>query len=333
MIAANPHMRAPQVIPFRRIGKAMQVTMHLGAHRCASSSFQEYLRQNSEVLEKKGLGYWGQGNTRQGVLHGILPVPSARPSRDLARRAQGRLRMRLDQCRGQGLRHLLISDTNLVGNLRANLRFGALYPGVGERMARFAEAFDGALTSVVLNIRSLETYWSSALNYAVARGHRVPGAVQTQALAENPRGWRDVITDIACAMPDVDLKIMPFETFGGRPELQLGLLTGQEAPMEHARVRLNASMRLQDLRSHLLQDTARDLPEGEGRWRPFDERQCALLRETYADDLMWLASGADGLAQLLRDPEQQAAGPNSRHHDETRGRPHDDQDRQLAGSG
>ncbi len=311
----------------------MQTCLHLGAHRCATTSFQEYLRQNAAELETKGVGFWGPRRTRKGLLHGVLPTPAVGNSRALAKRAQGRIRMNLTQSRERGIKQLIVSDENLIGSTRTNLRLGALYSGVGERMARYAEAFDGQVTTVALNIRSLETYWTSALTYAVARGHRVPPYLQLQNLAESSRSWRDVISDIACAMPGVEVKVLPFETFGGRPEAQLEQLCDCEAPRTHARVRLNASLRLEDLRAHLLENAAQDLPEGEGRWRPFDEAQCAMLRENYADDLMWLAAGADGQAQLVQDPEHPAAGLNLPQTELTRGRPDDKQDRRLAGSG
>ena len=311
----------------------MQTCLHLGAHRCATTSFQEYLRQNAAELAGQGIGFWGPRRTRKGLFHGVLPVPSVGRNRDLTKRAQGRVKMNLAKSTALGLEHLVISDENLIGSVRSNLRLSGLYSGVGERMARYNEAFDGSISSVALNIRSLENYWTSALAYAVARGHRVPHYLQLQHIAEGSRSWRDVITDIACAMPGVSIKVLPFETFGGRPELQLELLTGCRAPKSHARVRLNASLRLQDLKAHLFGAAVEALPEGEGRWRPFDAGQTAMLRENYADDLMWLAAGADGLAQLVTDPEQPAAGENLPQNELTRGRPHDKQDRRLAGSG
>lgn len=312
----------------------MQTCLHLGAHRCATTSFQEYLRQNAAELGPRGIGFWGPRRTRSGLLHGVIPVPSPVAPRRLAQRAQGRIRMNLNQSRARGIEQLIISDENLIGSTRTNLRLGSLYSGVGERMARYSEAFDGRITSIALNIRSLETYWTSSLAYAVTRGYRPPDATQLQALATSTRSWRDVIADIACAMPGVAIKVLPFEIFGGRPEVQLSMLSNCDSPPRaHARVRLNASLRLEEMRSQLMQAAAQELPKGEGRWRPFDETQCAMLRETYADDLMWLAAGADGLAQLIQDPEHKAAGLNLPHTDVTRGRPHDKQDRRLAGSG
>lgn len=333
MIAQSPFSEVRNAPPVQRIGNAMQTCLHLGAHRCATTSFQEYLRQNAAELETQGIGFWGPRRTRNGLLHGVLPTPSVVNSTALAKRAQGRIRMNLNHSRERGIQQLIVSDENLIGSTRTNLRLGGLYSGVGERLARYAEAFDGQISSVALNIRSLESYWTSALTYAVTRGHRVPSHLQLQNLAESSRSWRDVISDIACAMPGVEIQVLPFEIFCGRPELQLQLLSNCEAPRNHARVRLNASLRLEDLRAHVLTNTALELPEGEGRWRPFDETQSAMLRENYSDDLMWLTAGADGLAQLVQDPEHQAAGLNLPQTDMTRGRPHDKQNRRLASSG
>lgn len=316
----------------QRSRNTMKVILHTGAHRCATTSFQEYLRQNAQGLNKQGVSFWGPYRTRNGLFHGIQPGPVPVTGRDPVQRAQGRLQMRMAGCRDRGIRHLLVSEENMIGAVRQNLRLGDLYSGAGERMARFAQAFGSAVTDVALSIRSLDSYWTSALAYAVARGHKMPTANSLDRLAYSPRSWRDVITDIACAMPGVRLRVLPFETFGARPEAALETLTGIEAPRTHARVRLNASLCLQDLRASLPSSAAAQLPEGTGRWRPFDDAQTAYLREAYADDMMWLAGGADGLAALAQDPDKQAAGTNPPRIALTRGRP-DDKQRRMAGSG
>ncbi|MEX0303697.1 MAG: hypothetical protein AB3N24_14860, partial [Leisingera sp.] len=227
----------------------MKVILHTGAHRCATTSFQEYMRQNAQGLKKQGIGFWGPFRTRNGLFHGIQPGPARVTGRNLAQRARGRLQLQLSTCRDNGVHQLLVSEENMMGTIRENLRLGDLYGGVGERMARFSQAFGRTVTDVALSIRSLDSYWTSALCYAVARGHRVPSEAQLDRLAHAPRSWRDVITDLACAMPDARLHVLPFETFGTRPEAQLAALTGVEAPMTHARVRLNASLCLQDLKA------------------------------------------------------------------------------------
>ncbi|MGR3759814.1 hypothetical protein ACUXV3_06715 [Roseobacteraceae bacterium NS-SX3] len=311
----------------------MKVCLHIGAHRCATTAFQEYMRQNAIALDAAGIGFWGPQRTRKGLFHGILPGAAEVTGRDLEKRAAGRLRLHLASSREAGVEQLVISDENLMGSLRENLRLASLYCGVGERMARFAQAFGGAVSDVVVNLRSPENYWASAIAAAAARGHQLPGTAQLERLAASPRSWRDVLTDIACAMPGVRIRVLPYEAFGGRPEAQLEALTGLAAPRAHARLHLNASPRLDELRSQLPAAAAARLPRGEGRWQPFAEAQTAALREAYADDLMWLAAGADGLATLARDPDKQAAGQNPPRIELTRGRPNDHQDRRMAGAG
>lgn len=332
MIQPFPLTGLRSAAPEQRPRRTMKLILHTGAHRCATTSFQEYLRQNAPALAPQGIAIWGPQRTRGGLFHGIQPVPAAATGRDRVQRAGGRLKLHLQACRGEGVEQLLISDENMLGTLRENLRVGTLYGGAGERMARFAEAFGGAVTDLALNIRSQESYWTSVLTYAVARGHPVPTAAQLARLAAARRSWRDVITDIACAMPGVRLQVLPFEGFGSRPEAQLAALTGVAAPRTHARVRLSTSLCLQDLRASLPAAAAACLPEGSGRWRPFSEVQAAALREAYADDILWLAGGADGTATLVQDPDKQAAGMNPPRTDLTRGRP-DDEERRMAGSG
>ena len=230
----------------KRSRKTMEVILHTGAHRCATTSFQSYMRQNIEALNAQGIGFWGPYRTRNGLFHGIQPGPARVTGRDLTKRARGRLQIKLADCRDRGLQHLLISEENMIGNIRENLRQRSLYGGAGERMARFAQAFGKTAGRVSFSIRSLDSYWTSALAYAVVRGHPLPEQALLSEIVQAPRSWRDVITDIACAMPGVQIQVLPFETFGTRPEAQLAALTGTAAPKTHARVRLNASLCLQD---------------------------------------------------------------------------------------
>jgi len=335
MLCATPAIWPDGAATSERIGKPMDVILHIGAHRCATTSFQTYLRRNSRWLVEQGLGFWGPGRTRSGLFRGIMPGPYVATGRDLHRRGLGRVRMQLAHSAGLGLRALLVSDENMLGGMRENLRVGDLYCGAGERLARYGEAFDGRIRHVVLNIRSLDAYWASVLGYGLTRGRGVPGRGLLDRLAVGPRGWRDVIRDVACALPDATIWALPFETFAGRPEAQLSAIAQVKAPRTHARDWLNPTPRLPELRQ-LARDLGETwpLPEGDGRWQPFSPTQSAALREVYADDLMWLTGGADGLARLMPDPDKKPdkkrAGLIPPIPDMTRGRIDDRQERRMA---
>ncbi|MCB1364930.1 MAG: hypothetical protein KDK02_12460, partial [Rhodobacteraceae bacterium] len=114
---------------------------------------------------------------------------------------------------------------------------------------------------------------------------------------------------------------------------QLAAITGRPAPLAHARERLNATPRLPALRARLTPGEAARLPPGDGRWQPFTAAQTRALRERYADDLMWLAAGAGGLARLLpQRQDEQRAGTNPPM-TVTRGRRNDQEGRNLADTG
>ena len=235
------------------------------------------------------------------------------------------------------MQHLLVSDENFAGTMRNAIRTKTLYPAMGERMARFGAAFGGQVGRIVMSVRALDLWWASAAAYTVARGHPVPTPLAFDMIAGNPRSWRDVITDLACAMPDTQIIITPFEQFAGQPEALFELATGHEGPVDTARHWRNRTPHLPTLRRALAdQGSAPDLlPAGDTRWQPFTPEQAAALRENYADDLHWLTAGADGLATLATDPTRTTLQTGTTLHAGalTKGRQHDLRQEELARSG
>lgn len=288
----------------------MDVTLHLGAHRTGTTTFQHFTRHHADELGAQGIGYWGPVRTRKSVFPGLFGGPGL--ARRRTGRAEGRVRLQTEQAEQRGYRQLLVSDENMLGPCLQGFRQAALYPGAGERLARLGAAFGHRVSRVVLSIRAQDLWWASASAQVAARGHRIPGPDRYAAIARSPRSWRDVITDIACALPRADIRVLPFETFAGRPEQVLRAATGLDLPPEPQMRWLNRSLPLPDLRA-VLRDSGGDptqLPRGQGRWQPFTETQAAALRETYADDMHWLKAGADGLATLTETETRTEAGPS-----------------------
>ena len=301
----------------------MDVILHLGAHRTASTCFQFYLRENVAALNAQKIDVWGPWRTRNGVLTGVVPVAgSTYSSAKQLQRARGRVSLALHKAQDEGIKQLIVTDENMIGASRRNLRDSKLYSGIGERLARFNEAFSGQVSRVVLSIRSQDTYWSSALAFAVGRGHRVPTADDLDRLVTSNRHWREVIIDLACALPEAEILVLPYEQYGGMPERKLTCMTGlQSPPKTFAREWVNRSPSLAQLRQ-VLRDRGEDpaiLPQGEGRWHPFDQAQTMALREAYADDLFWLRAGADGLASLTEETGADKTGITSHQLQTTRG--------------
>jgi hypothetical protein len=312
----------------------MDVILHVGAHRTATTCFQNYLRENRERLSARGIGVWGPWQTRAGLFRGVLPVPGAGDAQAQLDRARGRIAIQIEKAAAGGLRHLVVSDENMLGAPRNNLREARFYADAGQRMARFAHAFGAVSPRVALSIRRQDMFWASSLAFGVARGHRIPRERDLRHLAEARRGWREVIEDISRAIDGAaPILVMPYEFFGGHCETRLGAMTGQaDLPLRHAREWMNKSPGLAQLRQVLRArgiDPAR-LPQGEGRWMPFKNDQITALQEAYQDDLFWLTGGADGLVQLTEETGPVTAGQTPRMGKMTRGHANGIEKRRMA---
>jgi hypothetical protein len=291
----------------QRAGRSMDVILHLDAHRTGSTTFQSYMRRSNTQLSERGLGYWGPQRTRQGLFAGLMPAPHLNICHKPPTRAEGRVQIQLTRAARNGARKLMVSDENMIGSVRHNLRNRALYPAIGERMARYASAFDGQVCRIVLNIRAQDLYWSSAMAYGVARGHRMLPVEGFENLVASRRTWRNVITDLSCALPNTEICVLPFERYQGRPEMMLATCIDERAPINTDAEWLNRAPNVKALRQILAERgeisglRVLGTDSGRSRWVPFNEEQCASLREAYADDMHWLISGADGLETLAQE--------------------------------
>jgi hypothetical protein len=313
----------------------MDVILHVGAHRSGTTTFQDYMRRNSGALSDEGIGYWGPGRTRKGLFSGLMPGPEVARGRNLRQRAEGRIKLRLARAEASGLGTLVVSDENMIGSVRDNLRNFRLYPAIGERMSRFARAFDGRLTRVMICIRSPEVHWGSAIAYGIQRGWPMPDDFALRKISLARRSWRDVITDLACALPEVEVRVLPFEGFAGRPDAFLRHGADIDAPRDKTHAWLNRAPSFAELQQTLedRNEPAPLAPKGQDRWTPFSEDQRAELLEHYSDDIMWLTSGADGLATFAEDRTRSRAGPSLPQGAQTKGHPNEPEERHLAHPG
>ena len=59
----------------------MEIVLHIGAHRTATTSFQAYMRGNAPGLVQGGVAFWGPLRTRNGLFSGlwapVQPSPKA----------------------------------------------------------------------------------------------------------------------------------------------------------------------------------------------------------------------------------------------------------------
>ncbi|MGB3407843.1 MAG: hypothetical protein WBA67_10145 [Jannaschia sp.] len=274
------------------------VTLHLGAHRSASSSLQRLLVHNRPMLAAERIALWTPAETRAGLMTGVLGDPGRiDPRRDvMAHRAAGRVSMLRDAMRQDGVSRLVVSDENMLGGLRENLLLGRLYPTAAARLARIRLAVPG-VDRVFLAIRSPDAWWTSAFAFLMTRGFAPPDRITLDAVLRAGRGWRKVIEDVARTFPDAEITVWTYEETGASPDRAFEVLTGVPADAGQA-PRLNTSPGLVALQARLRDEGCVTILPGTGdAYAPFSPDERAHLRDAFAADLAWLRNGADGLVK------------------------------------
>lgn len=305
----------------------MKTVFHVGAHRTGTTTFQNWMQENAHTLAKSGLGFWGPTRTRSGLFSGITPQGGFGTAESQLSRVRRRIAMGRAQCAQNGLHTLLVSEENALGGPQDNVRKRALYPGAGERLARYHAAFDGRVSHVLLTIRALDFYWASIIGFCVGRGLPMPGAHSIDSIARTARSWRDVIIDMRCAMPDIPIRVMSFESYVGRSAAILMQGVDCVVPQAVPGGWRNKGLSERQLRVLLEErgDARLDrVGHSERRFMPFRPDQARLLSTRYAADLDWLKNGADGVATWIDAPAKPPAPAFLRHRVEVpkdRGRP------------
>ncbi len=259
-------------------GIGMDVILHIGAHRTATTALQKTMGANGPDMGKQGLVYWGPKATRAGLFEGLIGRPDKLPT-DIKKAASVRVSRRMRKAAHQGAQTLFVSDENMLGSMQAALSGRGLYADAGARVATVARAFVGSNVTLALAIRSLDAWWTSVHAYREARGGEVPSGEDLAALALQAGSWRDVITDLSEAVPAARIMVWSHEVMADMPQAVIDRLTGIQPQRTRSDLHRNAA------------------PLGEHPTLEAPVR--SRLRDRYADDLAWLRAGADGHATLI----------------------------------
>lgn len=289
----------------------MDVILHLGAHRTATTSLQAWMLQNEDALAQAGIAVWGPAQTRGGRFAGLMKRPEWVTAEDerAARQSASVLRFEIDRLQEAGFRALVISEENLLGTMPQCLEHLTLYPDAGARLRRVVAALGPHLTGLALSIRRYDTWWASVLADQRSRGRSLPRAGH-ERLAAHPRGWKRLVQVIRDEGGGRPLTVWPFETMAGRNAAQMrAMLGGMALPAglyDHGRA-MNAAAPAQIA--------------------PFTLAHRGAMAARYQDDLAWLITPRPGLTFIAN--EQALPGPARTASAQEKGRFHDHEERGL----
>lgn len=315
----------------------MDLILLLGAHRTGSTALERVLARNEGALGAVGLGFWPQEDLRQEDGFNEVFALARRPARDRAARAAleglgARLASRWQAQAGRGTRGLLLSEENMLGHMAANLRRGVFYPQAAARLRAYAALLPAPPRRIGLGIRSYADCWVSAYRYCLPRHDLPEFADLRDALALQPRGWCDLVTDIASVFPGTELLVWPQEALGAALPAIAARLIGYPADAAALDVparRVNAAPQAGD--AALIHALRRDRPGLKGpdlelalaplrgsapadadpaEAQDFTPAQRRALDRRYALDLDELADGHAGACLIAR-PAPRAQGEDT----------------------
>jgi len=295
MMVAQVYPHGVPTVPLDKVRAQMDVIFHIGARFPLSQKFGAFVHSQKETLFRTGIRVWGDAEIRSGVLDG-LTLPSGRHGvRHRRRRAAGRSQIYLKRYAHDGARGLMVSATNALGPATRCVESGVIYPGAGERMARFAHAFEGCEQRILISVCALEAFWNFHMPNAPTRGISEAHHDPLDRFVTHPRSWQAIIEDVACAMPKAKIFVVTDEHLSNHPDDVLGVLLGDRQTSGGTRAN-HAPFGLADF--PVLSDGA---PQNNRQVQRFDPSQRAALQEKYAKDLNWLRAGADGLALFIEE--------------------------------
>lgn len=145
----------------------MVLTLHLGAHKTATTHLQESLRLAICPLRDVGVHYLGPRDLRENLL------PLIRSLNDSGRVAQRQRTRRRMRTAFDVYPEILLSDENIIGGTKRHRLFGPngqIYPDAGPRLRLLTRLLGNRPVVAALSVRDPARFHMSAFSLQVSQG-------------------------------------------------------------------------------------------------------------------------------------------------------------------
>ena len=276
------------------------ISLHLGAHKTATTYIQQALEQSLDKLRASGVGYIPLAEMRPTItrsvgLTGFSRLPAARRALD----------------RYRDCTTLILSDENILGQ-PVPARSGLYYPRRRFRLWRLLRRLPSANVRIFFAIRAYDSFVSAMYSEIIRHRPFVAPDLYLKQVDVDAFAWRNVIASFVGLVGAERVTVWRHEDFAAVQDRLFDLLTAGhgecvEAPDQAVRPSLSteAVARLVALQSRLTPVEIRDQVEAVARQFPkgpdnptfsaYDPDRAARLRERYAREASQLADDFPGI--------------------------------------
>ncbi len=309
----------------------MKLSLHLGAHKTASTYIQKRLGRNRAVLDKRGVLYIPLDELRANFSVPILDIVPRKKGLGrflVNRRARTYLRDRIAERAARAdppLQRVVLSDENFIGSPRRIVTSGRLYPDIGAKLTLLRDYLDGFEIEIFFGIRHQGAFASSVFAEALRHSDRAvysETAFRNAWLAGDPN-WAQVIDEIVQVFPNSPAIVWNYDDFGALERRLMNRICGETRrkrfpkrldPIRESfsQAAMEELLRIQDvegpaMRKAKLRETRLKYPRGE-TYPPYSlwsEEQLAELGALFEADLAAI-DAIGGQVTLLRPKPRKA---------------------------
>ncbi|WP_112323454.1 hypothetical protein [Oceanibium sediminis] len=207
----------------------MKISLHLGAHKTASTYLQTALERNADLLAARRVGFVPLDDLRAEVTRRVWQRPGwdAERQAKAVRQAEAFLE---PQLRRDDIDRLILSDENLIGTPGEIVLGGQLYPDVAARLGALPGLLAGHEVEIFLAVRPLINFTRSI--YCESLRAPLPEFTEPEAFRaawdRNAPDWGQVIRRIRGAFPDSPITLWSHAMVRSDAGALLNLLSGLE---------------------------------------------------------------------------------------------------------
>ena len=217
---------------------SLEVRLHLGAHKTATTHIQQTLLGSREKLGKTGVHYIELHKLRKiftrrfdkifGNSGGVLYSSEVQTLRSTIRDEVGRAA----EENKQQFSTLVLSDENIMGHLPKLAHTGKLYGDRARRLELVRAIFIGCPITVAFAIRNYNDFYPSAYTQAIRMGWSIPYDDYLRRLDLENNAWRIIVADLSRIFGRDRIRLFRYEDYPANSERLFESIIGRRLSSE-----------------------------------------------------------------------------------------------------